>query len=65
LISQNNNFAKKETNMKRLMIALVFLPAGLQAMGTLSAVDKAIIDGAKKAQTQSKPQPQPPKPPKK
>lgn len=52
--------------MKRLMIALVFLPAGLKAMGTLSAADKAIIDGARKAQqAQSKPQPQPPKPPKK
>ena len=49
--------------MKRLMIALVLFPAGLKAMGTLSAADKAIIDRAKQAQTQPKPQPQqqPPK----
>ncbi len=48
---------------KLLLIALAFLPAGLKAMGTLSAVDKAIIDQARKAQAQPKPQPQqqPPK----
>ncbi len=50
--------------MKRLLIALALLPAGIHAMGIMSAVDKAIIDGAKKAQqAQQKPQPQqqPPK----
>ena len=49
---------------KHLLIAsLMMLPAGLKAMSTLSAVDKAIIDQAKKAQAQPKPQPQqqPPK----
>ena len=50
--------------MKRLLIALALLPAGLKAAGTMSAADKAIIDRAKQAQqVQPKPQPQqqPPK----